>query len=216
MFKNADVVVFIGGFPRKPGMERKDLLQMNKKIFVEQSKALSVANPNVKCVVVANPANTNAYILSYFATKVKKENITCLSRLDHNRAVSQIASQTKSRIENIEGVYVFGNHSLTQYPCIKHIKVSGKPISELVDEEWLKKTFIEKVQKRGGEILTARGNSSVFSAANAVVDHLRDWYLGSDKIVSMGVVSEGDYGIPKGLWTSLPVRCKNFTYEIVK
>jgi malate dehydrogenase len=216
MFKDVDVIVFLGGFPRKPGMERKDLLQKNKDIFVVQSKALHVAKPDVKCLVVANPANTNAYILGHFAEKIKKENITCLSRLDHNRAISQIAEKTGAKYSKIEGVMIFGNHSTTQYPCIKHIKVDGKPISELVEKEWLETTYITKVQKRGGEVLEVRGGSSVFSAANAVVDHLRDWYQGSDKIVSMGVVSDGSYGVPEGLISSFPVRCKDFGYEIVK
>lgn len=183
---------------------------------MEQSKALSVAKPDVRCVVVANPANTNALILSHYAPTVKKENITCLSRLDHNRALGQIIAKTGCEIHEVEGVYIFGNHSLTQYPCINNIKVKGKPISDYADREWLESAFIPRVQKRGGEILQVRGGSSVFSAANAVIDHLRDWYVGSNSIVSLGVVSEGDYGIPKGLWSSFPVRCKNFSYEIVK
>lgn len=149
-FKDADIIVFIGGQPRKPGMERKDLLHLNKLIFVEQSKALKTANPNVKCVVVANPANTNTVILSHFAPHVKKENITCLTRLDHNRAIAQIAGKTGAKESEIEGVYIFGNHSLTQYPSINNIKVKGKPISEYADKEWLTKTYIPKVQKRGG------------------------------------------------------------------
>ena len=216
-FKNADIIVFIGGMPRKPGMERKDLLNINKAIFLEQSKALKFANPDVKCLVVANPANTNTTILSHFAPTVKKENITCLTRLDHNRAIAQIAGKTGAKETEIEGVYIFGNHSLTQYPCINNITVKGKPISDFADKEWLTKTYIPKVQKRGGEILTVRGGSSVFSAANAVIDQLRDWYLGTNRVVSMGVVSEGDYNIPKGLWTSLPVKCKgNFQYEVIK
>lgn len=216
MFKDADVIVFLGGYPRKKGMERKDLLQMNKGIFQVQGQALAVAKPNVKCVVIANPANTNAKILSHYS-KVKPENITCLSRLDHNRAISQIAEKTGARLKDICGVYVFGNHSLTQYPCIKNITVSGKPIEELVGGQWLEDTFIPNVQKRGGEILNVKGTSSVFSAANAVIDHLRDWYHGtSGRVVSMGVVSQGEYGIAKGLWTSLPVTCHNFEYEVVK
>ena len=121
MFKDANVIVFIGGFPRKKGMERKDLLEMNKKIFIEQSKALSVASKNVKCVVVANPANTNAYILSHFNPDIQKQNITCLTRLDHNRAVSQLVLKASSKIDDIKGVIIFGNHSLTQYPCINNI-----------------------------------------------------------------------------------------------
>ena len=124
MFKDADVIVFLGGFPRKPGMERKDLLQMNKKIFVEQGKALSVAKPDVKCVVIANPANTNAKILSHYSS-IKKENITCLSRLDHNRAIGQIAEKVNVKPTEVEGVFIFGNHSLTQYPCLMHIKAKG-------------------------------------------------------------------------------------------
>jgi malate dehydrogenase len=129
MFKDADVVVFIGGFPRKKGMERKDLLEMNKKIFVEQAKALSSAKPNVRCVVVANPANTNAYILSHFNPSIPKQNITCLTRLDHNRAVSQLMLKTHSRPEDIKNVMIFGNHSLTQYPSINTPKIKQKPVS---------------------------------------------------------------------------------------
>ena len=149
MFKNADVIVFLGGFPRKKGMERKDVLQTNKKIFVEQAQALKFAKKDVKCVVVANPTNTNAKILSLFSN-LKPENITCLSRLDHNRAISQIASKLKADVESIEGIVIFGNHSLTQYPCLNHIKVKGKPIDSLVDRKWLTDEFIPKVQKRGG------------------------------------------------------------------
>lgn len=171
----------------------------------------------MRCLVVANPANTNAYILNHFSQgKVKKENITCLSRLDHNRAISQIAKQTGAAVKDITGVVIFGNHSLTQYPSIVTVKVGGKPIAECADRVWLETKFIESVQKRGGEVMNARKNSSVFSAANAVKDHLRDWYKGTDTYVSMGVVSEGDYDIKKGLWTSLPVVCKDFSYTIVR
>jgi malate/lactate dehydrogenase len=179
MFKDADVIVFLGGYPRRPGMERKDLLQINKKIFIEQGKALSAAKEDVKCLVIANPANTNAYVLNNSAKGVNPRNITCLSRLDHNRAIGQIVKQTKCKKDQVQGVYIFGNHSVTQYPCINNITVEGKPISQLVEREWLENTFIPKVQKRGGEVLEVRGGSSVFSAASAVVDHLRDWYLGS-------------------------------------
>jgi len=128
MFKDADVIIFLGGFPRKPGMERKDLLQTNKKIFIEQGKALSVAKKDVKCVVVANPANTNAYVLNHFSNGTNSRNITCLSRLDHNRAIGQIALKTGASMNEVEGVYIFGNHSTTQYPCVNNIKVAGKPI----------------------------------------------------------------------------------------
>ncbi len=189
---------------------------MNKKIFVAQSNALSVAKPDVRCVVVANPANTNAHILSYFNKKVNPRNITCLTRLDHNRAVSQIALKTSSKGKDIEGVMIFGNHSLTQYPAIKNIKVNNKNISDLVSQDWLEKEFIPRVQKRGGEIIKNRGGSSVFSAASATIDHLRDWYCGTDKITSMGVVSNGEYGVPKGVWSSFPVTCKNFEYKVIE
>jgi malate dehydrogenase len=134
MFKDADVIVFIGGFPRKKGMERKDLLDMNKKIFVEQSKALSAAKKTVKCVVVANPANTNAYILSHFNPSIPKENITCLTRLDHNRAISQLMLKTNSRPEEIKGVMIFGNHSLTQYPGVNNLKIKGKEAKDVIEK----------------------------------------------------------------------------------
>jgi malate dehydrogenase len=213
MFKDADVIVFIGGFPRKKGMERKDLLDMNKKIFIEQSKALSAAKKTVRCVVVANPANTNAYILSQFNPDIPKRNITCLTRLDHNRAISQIMLKTKSRPEDVKGVMIFGNHSLTQYPGINNLSVKGKNVKDLVDKEWLEKQYIQNVQNRGGEILKVRGASSVFSAASATIDHLRDWYSGTNgQVVSMGVVSDGSYGVPKGLFSSFPVRCKDFEW----
>lgn len=134
MFKDADVIVFIGGFPRKKGMERKDLLDMNKKIFIQQSKALSAAKKTVKCIVVANPANTNAYILSHFNPSIPKENITCLTRLDHNRAISQLALKTKKRPEEIKGVMIFGNHSLTQYPAINNIYIKGKNAKDVIEK----------------------------------------------------------------------------------
>lgn len=156
-----------------------------------QAKALSVAKPNVKCLVVANPANTNAKILAHYSN-IKPENISCLSRLDHNRAIGQIAAKTGAKTQDITGVYIFGNHSLTQYPCIKNIRIGDKEIGSLVDRDWLENIFIPNVQKRGGEILNVKGTSSVFSAANAVIDHLRDWYLGTEgRIVSMGVQSQG-------------------------
>ena len=150
MFKDADVIVFLGGFPRKPGMERKDLLQVNKKIFIEQGKALSVAKKDVKCLVVANPANTNAYVLRHFSEGIDPKNITCLSRLDHNRALGQISLKTGCDKSEIEGVCIFGNHSTTQYPCIHNIRVQNKHITDVVSQEWLEKEFIPRVQKRGG------------------------------------------------------------------
>ena len=191
------------------------MLQINKKIFIEQGKALSVAKKDVKCLVVANPANTNAKVLSHYAKDIDPRNITCLSRLDHNRAIGQVSLKAGCERTEVEGICIFGNHSSTQYPCINHIRIKGKA-GEL-EKDWLESEFIPRVQKRGGEILSVKGTSSVFSAANAVVDHLRDWFGGSTRIVSMGVVSEGDYGIPEGVFSSFPVHCyPNFSYKVVK
>lgn len=139
-----------------------------------------MAKKNVKCVVVANPANTNAYILSHYNKDIPKENITCLTRLDHNRAVSQLAQKTKTRPEEIKGVMIFGNHSLTQYPCINNLRINGEDGKDIIERQWLQKDFISNVQNRGGQILKVRGASSVFSAASATIDHLRDWYCGTN------------------------------------
>ncbi len=219
MFHNIDVGVFFGGFPRKPGMERKDLLKTNGKIFKAQGEALSsVANPNVKCVVIANPANTNCLLLSTYATGIDKKNFTCLTRLDHNRALTQIANKMGCHTYDVHGVAIWGNHSTTQYPDVSHATILGRKIRELLkDDEYWNKTFIEKVQKRGGEVLAARKSSSVFSAANATKDHLRDWYHGTKhgEWVSMGVISNGEYGVPKGLCYSYPVATKDFDYHVV-
>jgi len=221
MFKDCDVVVFIGGFPRKQGMERKELLSINGNIFKTQGKALDkVAKKTVKCLVVANPANTNCLILQQNAPSIPKENFTCLTRLDHNRAVSQLWKKTNMPLYSIKNVIIWGNHSSTQYPDVNHGTIAEKPIKKVVeDEEWLKGAFITKIQKRGAEIIEYRGSSSVFSAANAIKDHLRDWYHGTEPgtWVSMGVVSDGSYGVPKGLVFSFPCICKkHFEYEIVQ
>lgn len=219
LFKDIDVGVFIGGFPRKPGMERKDLLQTNGKIFSTQGAALNeVANPNVKCVVVANPANTNCLILQSNSSKINPKNFTCLTRLDHNRALAQLAMRAGAHIGDVRNIIIWGNHSTTQYPDVNHGTILGKKIREIIkDQDYLNKDFISRVQKRGGEVLQARKNSSVFSAANAVKDHLHDWYFGTrpGEFVSMGVISNGEYGVPKGLCFSYPVTCKNFDWEIV-
>lgn len=220
LFQDIDVGVFIGGFPRKPGMERKDLLQINGKIFKEQGEALNnVANPNVKCIVVANPANTNCLLLSTYASKINPKNFSALTRLDHNRAMAQIANKTGSHSNDVKNVIIWGNHSTTQYPDVNHGTVNGVPIRDAVkDDQYLNTAFVEKVQKRGGEVLEARKMSSVFSAANAAKDHLRDWHHGTKQgeWTSMAVVSDGSYNVPKGLVFSFPVVCHDFDYHIVQ
>lgn len=220
MFLGCDLVVFVGGFPRKQGMERKELLKINGSIFNDQGKALNeVAKKTVKCLVVANPANTNCLILQRHAPTIPKENFSCLTRLDQNRAVAQIALKSNVHTTDVNNVIIWGNHSATQYPDVNHATVQGKPVRNIVnDDAYLNIDFISKVQKRGAEIINVRGASSVFSAANAVKDHLRDWYHGTKPgtYVSMGVVSDGSYGVPEGLVFSYPVKTENFTYTIVK
>ena len=220
MFKDIEVGVFFGGFPRKPGMERKDLLKINGKIFKEQGEALSsVANQNVKCVVIANPANTNCLLLSTYANTINKKNFTCLTRLDHNRALTQLALRAGCHVNQVSNVIIWGNHSTTQYPDVNHGLIIGKSIREVIkDDNYLNTSFIERVQKRGGEVLAARKSSSVFSAANATKDHLRDWYQGTKagEWVSMGIVSNGEYGVPKGLVYSYPVVTKEFDFQVVQ
>jgi len=220
MFVGCDVVVFIGGFPRKQGMERKELLTINGGIFHDQGKALDeVAKKTVKCLVVANPANTNCLILQKHAPSIPKENFTCLTRLDQNRAVAQIALKTDAAVTDVKNVIIWGNHSATQYPDVNHAKVRNESVRNIInDDVYLNLDFISKVQKRGAEIIQVRGGSSVFSAANAIKDHLRDWYFGTKEgsFVSMGVVSDGSYGVPEGLVFSYPVTCEDFSYKIVQ
>jgi len=220
IFKDADVVVFIGGFPRKDGMERKELLSINGKIFKEQGEALNeVAKKTVKCLVVANPANTNCLILQHHAKTIPKTNFSCLTRLDHNRAIFQLASKSGAKVTEVQNVIIWGNHSATQYPDVTHATIKGKPAKEVIkDDEWVNNTLITTVQKRGAEIIKMRKTSSAFSAAQASRDHLRDWYLGTPEghYVSMGVVTDGKhYDIPEGLVYSFPVKTKNFEYEII-
>jgi len=222
MFKDIDVGIFIGGFPRKPGMERKDLLQINGKIFKEQGVALQeVASPNCKILVVANPANTNCLILLTNAPKIPKENFTCLTRLDHNRGLAQLAIKAGVQVSQVKNIAIWGNHSTTQYPDVNNGTIDGKPIRDVIkDEKYLNEDFIARVQKRGGEVLEKRKMSSVFSAANAVKDHLKTWFQGTatGEWVSMGVYSSGQYeNIPAEIVYSMPVRTKEgATYEIVK
>ena len=218
-FSDCDVVVFLGAFPRKEGMERKDVMEKNVGIFNSQGAALARAKPTVKCLVVGNPANTNALILSQAAPAVPKENITALTRLDHNRARMALALKAGKAVDSVEGVIIWGNHSSTQYPDVSHATIDGVKANEAIaDTAWLQGEYITTIQKRGAAIIAARKLSSAASAAKAICDHLRDWIKGSaGKIVSMGVCTDGtQYGIPAGLVYSLPVICKSGTWTVVK
>jgi malate dehydrogenase len=217
-FKNADYCLLVGARPRGPGMERKDLLEANAQIFSVQGKAINDnANPEVKVLVVGNPANTNALIAYRNAPSLNPGQFTAMMRLDHNRAIAQLAEKTESHNTEVDGMIIWGNHSATQYPDINHCSVAGQPATELVDESWTLNEFIPTVQQRGAAIIKARGLSSAASAANAAIEHLRDWVLGTNgKIVSMGIHSEGSYGIEEGLIFSYPVICENGSYSIVQ
>ena len=214
-FKDADVALLVGAMPRGPGMERKDLLLKNAEIFTVQGKALNaVASRNVKVLVVGNPANTNAYIAMKSAPDLPAKNFTAMLRLDHNRALSQLAAKANVAVGDIEKMIVWGNHSPTMYPDYRFASVGGKSLKDLVnDEAWNRDTFIPKVGKRGAAIIEARGLSSAASAANAAIDHVRDWVLGSHgRWVTMGVPSDGSYGIPEGVIYGVPVTCANGEY----
>ena len=218
-FKDAEVALLVGARPRGPGMERKDLLAANAQIFTAQGKALDkVASRNVKVLVVGNPANTNAYIAMKSAPSLPRESFTAMLRLDHNRALSQLAARTSKPVSSIEKMVVWGNHSPTMYPDLRFTTVGGQPAKALVnDEAWYRDTYIPTVGKRGAAIIDARGLSSAASAANAAIDHIRDWVLGTHgKWVTMGVPSNGDYGIPTDVMYGFPVTCANGKYEIVK
>jgi malate dehydrogenase len=218
-FKDADYAVLVGSRPRGPGMERKDLLSANAQIFTAQGKALNaVASRNVKVLVVGNPANTNAYIAMKSAPDLPAKNFTAMLRLDHNRALSQLAAKTGSAVADIEKLVVWGNHSPTMYPDYRFASVNGKSIKEMInDEEWNKNTFLPTVGKRGAAIIEARGLSSAASAANAAIDHMHDWHVGTNgKWVTMGIPSDGSYGIPEGTMYGMPVVCENGEYKIVK
>ena len=218
-FKDADYVLLVGAKPRGPGMERKDLLMENAKIFIEQGKALNkVASRNMKLLVVGNPANTNAYIAMKSAPDLPAGNFTAMLRLDHNRALSQLATRTGKPVDSMEKMVVWGNHSPTMYPDIRFCSVAGQPAAQAIgDEAWYRNEYIPKVGKRGAAIIEARGVSSAASAANAALYHIRDWALGTNgKWVTMGVPSDGSYGIPAGVMYGFPVTCANGKYEIVK
>ncbi|KAG9452278.1 hypothetical protein H6P81_005182 [Aristolochia fimbriata] len=219
-----NIAVMVGGFPRKEGMERKDVMSKNVSIYKAQASALELhAAPGCKVLVVANPANTNALILKEFAPSIPEKNITCLTRLDHNRALGQISEKLNAHVSSVKNVIIWGNHSSTQYPDVNHATVTTrngeKPVRELVaNDEWLNKQFITTVQQRGAAIIKARKLSSALSAASSGCDHIRDWVLGTPKgaWVSMGVYSDGSYGIPAGIVYSFPVTCKNGEWSIVQ
>ena len=218
-FKDTDYALLVGARPRGPGMERKDLLTANGAIFGPQGKALNdYASRDVKVLVVGNPANTNALIAQAAAPDLNPRNFTAMTRLDHNRALSQLAEKTGTHSTDIAKMTIWGNHSSTQYPDISHATVQGKPAKGLVEDAWYKDTFIPVVQQRGAAIIKARGASSAASAASAAIDHMRSWALGTDgdDWVSMGVPSDGSYGIAPGIISSSPCRCKNGDYEIVQ
>jgi malate dehydrogenase len=217
-FKDLDFAVLVGARPRGPGMERKDLLSANAQIFTAQGKALNaVAKRTVKTLVVGNPANTNAYIAMKSAPDLPSKNFTAMLRLDHNRALWQLATKAKVAVADIEKLAVWGNHSPTMYPDYRFATVNGKSIQEMIaDEDWNKNTFLPTVGKRGAAIIDARGLSSAASAANAAIDHMHDWHLGTNgKWVTMGIPSDGSYGIPKDTMYGVPVTCANGAYHIV-
>ncbi|MBF6332090.1 malate dehydrogenase [Nocardia transvalensis] len=217
-FAGANVALLVGARPRTAGMERSDLLAANGPIFTDQGAAINAsAADDVKVLVVGNPANTNAFIAMSNAPDVPAERFTALTRLDHNRAIAQLAAKTGAPAADIARVSVWGNHSATQYPDIGHATIGGRPAVEVVDSIWVRKDFIPTVQQRGTAIIKARGASSAASAASAAIDHIHDWVLGTPvhDWVSMAVPSDGSYGVPEGLISSFPVTCLNGEYTIV-
>lgn len=217
-FEGTDYALLVGARPRGPGMERKDLLTANAAIFSVQGKALaSKASKDVRVLVVGNPANTNALIARENAKGLDPKQFTAMVRLDHNRAAGQLAAKTDAAVTDVDQLIIWGNHSATQYPDITHATVKGKAAKSLVEQSWVESDFIPTVQQRGAAIIKARGSSSAASAASAAVDHIRDWALGSNgKWVSMGVASDGSYGIKPGVVYGYPVITKNGQYEIVQ
>lgn len=218
-FKDANVALMVGAKPRGPGMERSDLLKDNGKIFSTLGKIINdVADENIRICVVGNPANTNAYILAKNAPRLNQRNITALTRLDHNRAIFQLADKAGSELSDVKRMTIWGNHSTTQVPDISHADIAGEAAASKVDSEWAKTDFIPTVAKRGAAVIAARGSSSAASAANGVIDHMRDWVLGTAEgdWVSMAVPSDGSYGVEEGLIYSYPVTCENGDYKIVQ
>ncbi|MEW8026581.1 MAG: malate dehydrogenase [Candidatus Thiodiazotropha sp.] len=218
-FRDTDYAILIGAKPRGKGMERKDLITENAKIFSIQGKAINDhASRDVKVLVVGNPANTNALIAASNAPDLDKRQFTAMTRLDHNRAIGQLAIKTNSLVADINRVTIWGNHSMTQFPHIDNCQVNGKPVYDLVSRDWAIDHFIPRIQRRGAEIIEARGLSSAASAADAIVDHMHDWALGTPEgdWVSMAIPSDGSYGIEEGVVYSYPVTCKDGNYEIVQ
>ena len=219
-FKDADVALLVGARPRGPGMERKDLLEANGKIFGPQGKALSDhASRDVKVLVVGNPANTNCLIAMKNAPGLKPSNFTAMMRLDHNRSLSQVTQKIGKPVSSLKKLHVWGNHSATQYPDVFSAEADGQKVWPMInDQNWLEKTFIPVIQQRGAAIINARGLSSAASAANAAIDHVRDWVSGTREgdWISMGIPSDGSYGIPEGVMYGYPVTCKGGKFEIVK
>jgi malate dehydrogenase len=218
-FRDADYALLVGARPRGPGMERSDLLKENAKIFSSQGKAMNeCASRNIRVLVVGNPANTNALIAQRNAPDLSQANFTAMTRLDHNRALAQLAAKTGTHVTQIKRMTIWGNHSATQYPDVSQALVNDHAASDLVSQEWLTTEFIPTVQQRGAAVIKARGLSSAASAASAAIDHVRDWVLGSpgDDWVSMAVPADGSYGIAEGVIYSFPCRCTKGRYEIVQ
>ncbi len=218
-FKDCDYALLVGARPRGPGMERKDLLEANAAIFSVQGKAINDhASRDIKVLVVGNPANTNSLIAQRNAPDINPHNFTAMTRLDHNRAKTQIALKTGTTVNDVTNMTIWGNHSATQYPDLFNARVKGQPAIELVDQQWYENEFIPVIQQRGAAIIKARGASSAASAANAAIGHMRSWALGTegDDWVSMGVHSDGSYGIAEGLIYSFPCRCANGQWSIVQ
>jgi malate dehydrogenase len=218
-FRDSEYALLVGARPRGPGMERKDLLEANAQIFSAQGKAINEhASRDIRVLVVGNPANTNALITASNAPDIDAGRFTAMTRLDHNRAIAQLASKTGTHVSDVRRMTIWGNHSATQYPDVFHATVKGRAARELVEENWLADEFIPLVQQRGAAIIKARGASSAASAASAAIDHMHDWALGTpaDDWVSMGIPADGSYGIAEGVVYSYPVRCAGGKYEIVQ
>lgn len=218
-FRDCQVALLVGARPRGPGMERKDLLLANAQIFSAQGKALNeVADRKARILVVGNPANTNALIASQNAPNLDRRNFTAMTRLDHNRALSQLAEKTHTHVNDIKRITIWGNHSATQYPDISHALIGDKPAKGLVDQKWTEEYFIPTVQQRGAAVIRARGSSSAASAASAAIDHVRTWMLGTaaEDWTSMAIPADGSYGVHEGIVYSYPVTCKDGAYQIVQ
>ena len=218
-FKDSDYAMLVGARPRGPGMERKDLLLANAQIFSAQGRAINdAASRDVRVLVVGNPANTNSLIAASNAPDIDRRNFTAMTRLDHNRALAQLAAKTGTHTTDVRRMIIWGNHSATQHPDISHCAVAGKPAKSMVEAKWYRDEFIPTVQQRGAAVIKARGSSSAASAASAAIDHMRDWALGTPEgdWVSMAVPADGSYGIGEGVTYSYPVTCKDGKYAVVQ